>query len=544
MRVAIAQINPTVGDIRGNARKIIDYLRLAKRREADIVVFPELALTGYPPEDLLLKPSFIQENLRSIRAIARQVSGVTAIIGFVDRVGDDSYNAAAIINDGKIRAVYHKACLPNYGVFDEKRYFKEGSELVVFNIGAITCGVIICEDIWDPHGPIAPHARKNPDIVFVINASPYYRAKIRERERMVSKKARQYRTAIVYANLVGGQDELVFDGQSFVADRQGTIIARADAFKEDLLLVDLGVEAGGPAKRSTGIPSRSSRRLSELDEIYQALVLGLKDYVGKNGFKKVLIGISGGIDSALTAVIARDALGSENVIGVAMPSVFTSSMSGADAARLARAIGMKLHTIPIQNIYAAYIKNLRGVFNGLRSDAAEENIQARIRGNLLMALSNKFGYLVLTTGNKSEISCGYCTLYGDMAGGFSVIKDVPKTLVYQLARQVVNKEQEIIPRRIITRAPTAELRPGQKDTDTLPPYEALDPIIEAYVEQDKSARDLLRQGFARKRVGAVTRMIDRNEYKRRQASPGIKITPKAFGRDRRMPITNRFTEGL
>ncbi len=534
LRIAIAQINSTVGNIEANSNKILEYINKAKKLGADIVTFPELALCGYPPEDLLLKPSFIDENLKGIRSIAKSVNGITAIVGFVDKAKPGIYNAAALISEGKIKGIYQKTHLPNYSVFDEKRYFKEGKEPFVFKLGGITCGINICEDIWHPQGPIKLQVKKGARVIFVINASPYYMGKIRERMKVISSQAKANKIFISYTNMVGGQDELVFDGQSFIADDKGRIFAKAYEFKEDLLIADLAGKASTPGRKITtpGI----------LDEVYQALILGLRDYVNKNGFKKVLIGLSGGIDSALTAVIAKEALGRENTIGVFMPSMFTSSQSRTDSYALAKNLGIKLYDIPITNVYDGYIASLAPVFKDYQKDVTEENIQARIRGNLLMALSNKFGYLVLTTGNKSEISCGYCTLYGDMAGGFSVIKDVPKTLVYKLAKFVINKKGEVIPKNIITRPPTAELRPNQKDTDTLPPYETLDAIIEAYVEQDNSLQGIIKKGNKKSLALKVIRMIDKNEYKRRQAPPGIKITPKAFGKDRRMPITNRFIE--
>lgn len=530
MRIAIAQINSTVGDIDGNAGRILEYIKRARALEADIVVFPELALCGYPPEDLLLKPSFIKENAKKIRQIAAGVKGIAAIIGFPDHKDGSLYNAAAFISNGRIKGIYHKAHLPNYEVFDEKRYFKEGKGAFIFKLNGMTCGINICEDIWHPDGPVRLQTQKGAKMIFVINASPYYAGKINKRVGVIKKQAVANKVSICYTNLVGGQDELVFDGQSLVVNKEGKVIAMAKAFKEDLLMVD--TDAGdGPAAI-----------LDPLDEIYQALVLGLRDYCSKNGFKKVLIGISGGVDSALVAAIAKDALGEQNTIGVFMPSMFTSRLSRKDADDLAKRLKIKLYTVPISSIYNVYLKELSRIFKNYPKDAAEENIQARIRGNILMAISNKFGYLVLATGNKSEISCGYCTLYGDMAGGFSVIKDVPKTLVYKLARFVVNRKSQVIPKSIINRPPTAELRPNQKDTDSLPPYNVLDPIIESYVVGDKSLQEIVKKGNRRQVVLKVVSMIDRNEYKRRQASPGIKITPKAFGKDRRMPITNKFIE--
>jgi len=537
LRIAIAQINATVGDIEGNSRRILEYADRARRSQANIVVFPELAVCGYPPEDLLLKPSFISENLKAINRIAEKIKGITAIIGFVGKEKPGLYNSAALIADGKIKGVYHKTRLPNYGVFDERRYFKEGRAPFVFKIGGITCGISICEDLWYTQGPVRLEAKKGARIIFAINASPYHAGKGKLRRDIITKQAKANKTFIAYANMVGGQDELVFDGQSFVVNDKGKLIAQAKAFEEELLIVDLN----GRGAVTAPLQIAMTRPLNPLDEIYQALVLGLRDYVYKNGFKKVVIGLSGGIDSALTAAIAKEALGPENTAGVFMPSMFTSKESGMDALKLVKNLGIKLHEIPITNVFEAYLKDLSRVFKGHPKNITEENIQARIRGNILMAISNKFGYLVLTTGNKSEISCGYCTLYGDMAGGFSIIKDVPKTLVYKLAK-FVNKDKEIIPGRILTRPPTAELKPNQKDTDTLPPYPILDPIIKAYVEEDKSLEEIIKKTNQKALVSKVIRMIDASEYKRRQASPGIKITPKAFGKDRRMPITNRFIE--
>jgi len=553
LRVAIAQINSTVGDIEGNAQRILEYVRRAKKLQADIVTFPELSLCGYPPEDLLLKPSFVEENLKKIKRIANSIDGITAVVGFADKQKGNLYNAAALITQGKIKGVHHKIHLPNYSVFDEKRYFKAGRDPLIFKIGDICCGINICEDTWCSEGPLKLQARKGASIIFAINASPYYMGKIKEREKVLNDQAQKNKVFISYTNLVGGQDELVFDGQSFILDDSGQMIGRAEAFKDDLLVVDIKIKPKKRTARKTitikrsskaktvPIPRRKQGHIKSLDEIYQALVLGLRDYVAKNGFSRVLIGLSGGIDSALTAVIAKEALGERNTIGVLMPSRITSKETKADALELAKRLGIRTYSVPIGSIYEVYLKDLAPIFKGYPKNIAEENIQARIRGNILMAISNKFGYLVLTTGNKSEVSCGYCTLYGDMAGGFSVIKDVPKMLVYSLVKQVVNNKEEIIPKRIIKRPPTAELKPGQKDTDTLPSYELLDPIVEEYVEKDKVLGDIVKKGFKKSLVTKVIQMIDRNEYKRRQAPPGIKITPKAFGKDRRMPITNRFT---
>jgi NAD+ synthase (glutamine-hydrolysing) len=553
LRIAIAQMNSTVGDIEGNTKKILEYVNRAKRYKADVVIFPELAVCGYPPEDLLLKPSFIENNLKNTKLIAASVKDIAAIVGFVDKAGQDLYNAAALLADGKIKAIYHKTYLPNYSVFDEKRYFKEGREPFVFRLGDVRCGINICEDIWHPEGPIKFQFKHGAGVIFVINASPYYMGKIKQRERLLCAQAKKGRVFISYVNLVGGQDELVFDGQSFVVDDKGMVIARAEAFKEDLVAVDIETAPKRHDRKTKvaltqklkpktdAIPEKKQKILGGLEEVYQALVLGLRDYVCKNGFKKVVVGLSGGIDSSITAVIARDALGASNVIGVFMPSLFTSKESREGVFALVKRLGIKLHTVSINNILGTYTKYLGPVFKGYPKDATEENLQARIRGNILMAISNKFGHLVLTTGNKSEVSCGYCTLYGDMAGGFSVIKDVPKTLVYKLAK-FVNRKEDLVPRHVLTRPPTAELRPNQKDTDALPPYDVLDPILKAYVEEDRGVRAIVKKGFKKEIVLKVIRMIDKNEYKRRQASPGVKITPKAFGKDRRMPITNRFDE--
>jgi len=552
LRIAIAQINPIVGAIEQNSRKIIEYAYKARKNQADVVIFPELALCGYPPEDLLHKPSFIDENLKIIKLLAKSIDGITAIVGFVDRVKSDVYNAAALISNKKIKGVYHKNRLPNYGVFDEKRYFEAGKDPLVFKIGKITCGINICEDIRHIDGPTAGQAKLGCDIIFAINASPFYAGKFKERKRILTYRAKKYKVFIAYANLVGGQDELVFDGRSLVIDNKGRLLEEASAFKDDLLIADLEIPSGKKSyrkavsfdatlkKKTIPISKRPKERLSQLDEVYKALVLGLRDYVYKNRFEKVVLGLSGGIDSALTAKIAEEALGRINVIGLFMPSEFTSRESLTCTRELVRRLGIRLYDVPINNIVDVYQKNLSRLFKGYPKDKTEENLQARIRANLLMAVSNKMGYLVLTTGNKSEVSCGYCTLYGDMAGGFSIIKDVPKTLVYRLAKEIVNKSVEIIPKRILTRPPTAELKRRQKDTDTLPPYDVLDPIVEAYVENDKQLKDIAKKGNKEEVVEKVIRMIDANEYKRRQAAPGIKITPKAFGKDRRMPITNRF----
>ena len=552
-RIALAQINCTVGDLGGNCGKMLEYVEKARDQGADLISFPELAVTGYPPEDLLLKPKFVEDNLTELRRLASRIRGIAAIIGFVDKNRRGIYNAAAVICDGTIKGICHKVYLPNYAVFDEKRYFRSGKNGQVFALGTLPFGVNICEDIWYMQGPARKQAMKGAALICNINASPYHVGKIKIREEIVRNQAVTHNVAVAYTNLVGGQDELVFDGQSMIVDRTGKLIARADAFKEDLLCADLEVEEAAPqasgnwvslAERCVPpvrkrIPAKVKPPLEPAHEIYSALVLGLHDYVRKNGFKKVVIGLSGGVDSALVAVLAADALGKENVICVFMPSRFSSPESEIDAHRLADNVGLQYLVIPIEGTHTAYLEMLEKVFAGLPQDITEENIQARIRGNILMALSNKFGWLVLTTGNKSEMSVGYATLYGDMAGGYAVIKDVPKTVVYVLGH-FRNSLGEAIPERILTRAPSAELKPDQKDTDSLPPYDLLDPVLRAYIEEDEDPGRIVQAGHGPEVVERAIRMVDVSEYKRRQAPPGIRITPKAFGKDRRMPITNKY----
>lgn len=554
VRLAIAQINCTVGDLEGNARKIIQYAAWAKEQGADIISFPELAVCGYPPEDLLLKPKFIDDNLRQLKTIIKSVTNIAAVVGFVDRKGKAAYNAAGLICNGVLYGVYRKAHLPNYGVFDEKRYFEPGKEPRVFRLGDFLFGVTICEDIWHTDGLIRQQAKSGAGLILNINASPYHTGKIKEREAIIRKQARDNRVFISYANLIGGQDELVFDGQSMVVDDKGRILARAEAFKEDLLIVDLDVPKAKSRQTKKVITIKSRRLQGEkaalpkrevfkplepVAEVYHALLLGLKDYVLKNGFQKALIGISGGVDSSLVAALAVDVLGRDNVYGIFMPSPYSSQESETDAGQLAQNLGIKLITVSIEEPYKVYLSILEPHFTGLEKNITEENLQARIRGNILMAFSNKFGWLVLTTGNKSEMSTGYATLYGDMAGGFALIKDVPKQLVYKLARYR-NSLGAVIPERVLTKEPTAELKPNQKDSDTLPPYETLDPILKAYVEEDKDLARICASGLDKEIVERVLNMVDKSEYKRRQSPPGIKITPKAFGRDRRMPITNKY----
>jgi len=553
LRLAIAQINCTVGDLEGNADKIIGYIRKARDAGADIVSFPELSITGYPPEDLLLKRKFLDDNLDALKRVAKSSGEIVVVVGFVDRDNDGLYNAAAVIYEGAIKGSYRKMMLPNYGVFDEKRYFKAGSDASLFRLGDLVFGVSICEDIWHKEGPTALQAQ-SANFIININASPYHAGKIEEREDVVRNRAKANRVAISYANLIGGQDELVFDGQSMVADENGRITARAGAFKEELLITDLDIAAvkKAPPKKAITVsekfsvdkarpilPKKEAAALEPVAEIYEALILGLKDYAAKNGFKKVVLGLSGGIDSSLVAALAVDALGKENVAGVFMPTRYSSEQSESDARAVASNLGMKFITVSIEGLFKLYLAALEPQFAAVPKDITEENLQARIRGTILMALSNKFGWLVLTTGNKSEMSTGYTTLYGDMAGGLAVIKDVPKTFVYKLAKYR-NSHGRAIPESVFTKEPTAELRLGQKDSDTLPPYEILDKIIKAYVEEDRGQKEIIGMGIDRNTVLSVLGMIDKSEYKRRQSPPGIKITPRAFGRDRRMPITNKY----
>jgi len=549
IRVSHAQINTIVGDIKGNSNKIVEYIEEAKKKRVDIISFPELTITGYPPEDLLLKPRFIDENLKMLSKVEKKVGEIIAVIGFVDRKNGKLFNSAAIIYNGKIYGIYHKFLLPNYSVFDERRYFTPGKTPLTFSFDNICFGVNICEDIWHQKGPYKKQSEKGASFIISINGSPYHFKKWKEREEIAKKQCIKNRIKLIYTNLVGGQDELVFDGQSFVMDENGKIISKAKSFEEGLFILDIEVvESNG--RNSIKIPKKIkdkkkklkpviSKNSSDEEEIYLALKTGLYDYVVKNNFKKVVIGLSGGIDSSLVATIAVDTLGKENVKGVFMPSRYTSKESEEDAKQLAKNLGIELFIIPIDSIFSSYLETLKPVFKNLPSDITEENIQARIRGNILMALSNKFKYLVLTTGNKSEMSVGYATLYGDMAGGFAVIKDVYKTLVYKLAKYR-NSVSKVIPERVIIKPPTAELKPGQKDQDTLPPYELLDKILKEYIENDKTYREIVGMGFDEEVVKKVVSMVDRNEYKRRQSPPGIKITPKAFGKDRRMPLTNHF----
>jgi len=577
IRVGLAQMNPTVGDLDGNLRKIKKGIREAKRLGVQLLAFPEMMICGYPPEDLLLKPRFLADCEAALEEAARAARGIAVIIGSPEppaERGGRPYNTSCVLMRGAVAARYRKINLPNYGVFDEKRYFEPGGTAVVVNFGVATIGLSICEDVWVDDGPSALQVRHGRVRIIVnISASPYHRRKGPEREKLMLRRARENRCHLCYVNLVGGQDELIFDGGSVIASPGGRTIARGTPFREDLIVADIPL---APAKQRpvpkrsrpifTGTPAEICRGLELIDlpplparrplprlprrrtshlkpdaEVYEALVLGTRDYVEKNGFKGVILGISGGIDSAIAAAIAVDALGAGRVKGVTMPSAYTSNATLRDSRLLAGRLGIRLYEFPIAGILDAYLESLRGSSVRVGMDVTEENLQARIRGNLLMALSNKYGWLVLATGNKSEVAVGYCTLYGDMAGGFSILKDVPKTLVYTLSRyRNRTAGREIIPRSIIRRTPSAELRPDQTDQDTLPQYPVLDRIIELYVENDMAFDEIVAAGIDPVTARRTIQMIDTNEYKRRQGAPGIKITPKAFGRDRRLPITNRY----
>ena len=538
VRVALGQLNTTVGDLDGNVARMAEWTARAAEQGADLICFPELAITGYPPEDLVLRPRFVEDNLAALDALAAATAGspCAVMVGFVDRSEQGLHNAAALIRDGRVQERYHKIQLPNFGVFDEKRYFVPGDAACSVRLATSELGLSVCEDAWHGDAPFDEYERTRPQVILNINGSPYHHGKGAERLEICRARARQTGAWIVYVNAVGGQDELVFDGGSMVVSPDGEVTARASMFEEDLVIVKIDA-AVAPGRQATQ-PSWPTGP----EEVYRALVLGIRDYVRKNGFREVVIGMSGGIDSALVATLAADALGPEAVRVLAMPSPYSSRGSVDDAVRCAHRLGVRIDTVPITDAFDAYRRTLDNLFAGTEEGVAEENLQARIRGNLLMALSNKFGSLVLATGNKSEYAVGYATLYGDMAGGFAPIKDVPKTLVYEICawRNELDPATAPIPDQIMTKPPSAELRPDQLDTDSLPPYDVLDPIIEAYVEEDADADAIVARGFDRATVERVMRMIDRAEYKRRQAAPGVKITPKAFGRDRRLPITNRY----
>jgi NAD+ synthase (glutamine-hydrolysing) len=549
LRVAGAQLNLTVGDIPGNEAKIAAAMERAQDSGADVLLVPELAISGYPPEDLVLRRDFVEANLAALRRLARSSGSMTTVIGFVDfATGRGSgaldaepravANAAALVSDGELRGVYHKVLLPNYGVFDEDRYFVEGADPDrTWDIEGVPVGVSVCEDIWLPDGPPSQQAAHGARVLLNINASPFHRGKAAAREEMLAERARGGGAPVVYLNLVGGQDELVFDGASVVIGRDGELIHRSPQFEEDFFVVEV------PTGEEPAVPGSIAPLLEPTEEIYRALTAGLADYCRKNGFEQVVIGLSGGIDSAMTAVMAADALGPDSVWGVSMPSRFSSQHSIDDARALAGNLGIRFDLIPIDGVFSTYLEALTGVFDGTEFGIAEENLQARSRGAILMAISNKHGPMVLATGNKSEMAAGYATLYGDMVGGYSVLKDVFKTVVYELARWR-NKDHEVVPQHTIDKPPSAELRPNQKDSDSLPPYDLLDAVLERYIEDDMGVAEIVADGFDRDIVLAVARMVDRNEYKRRQAAPGVKITTKAFGKDRRLPITNHYRPTL
>jgi NAD+ synthase (glutamine-hydrolysing) len=588
MRVALCQMNATVGDVAGNAQRIRDGIEAARTRQAQLVLFPELAITGYPPEDLLLRAHFLADARAALEQLAAYTNGIVAIVGFPERA-EDVYNAAAVLAEGRIHAIYRKNYLPNYGVFDEQRYFQAGRECAVIDIGSDRVGLTICEDIWEPGPPASDEAMAGASLIVNISASPYHAGKGGQREWMFAQRARDNLAFLAFCGLVGGQDELVFDGYSCVVDHTGQTIARGRQFEEDLIVCDLDLEAAAAARLREAGHRPAARRIerevsvlpplaaipgpfevvspppplhepiaSQEAEIYAALVLGLRDYVQKNGFAHVVLGLSGGIDSALVACLAVDALGAQNVSAAIMPSRFSSQATQSDARDLAAALGVSAHELPIESVMDAYLGVLEADLAGRPPGLTQENLQARIRGNLLMALSNEFGWLVLTTGNKSEMSVGYTTLYGDLAGGFAVIKDVPKTLVYSLCEWRNGTGDPVqggtgpplfgyppapvspIPPSILSRAPSAELRMDQRDEDSLPPYPLLDRILQGYIELDLSREQLISQGLPAQDVDRAIRLVDLAEYKRRQAPPGIKITTRAFGRDRRMPITNRY----
>ncbi len=550
--MALAQLNPTVGDIEGNARLASEAIGRAQDAGARLVVLPELCLSGYPPEDLLLRPDFLDAAREALEALAAGVSGITALIGFPERVARPgakapdplidpvvplAHNSLAVVSDAAVRQIYRKMHLPNYGVFDERRTLEPGAEPVVIDVDGVAVGLTVCEDIWVPGAPECEEAAAGARLIVNASASPYHRGKGAAREAMIAERAIENGAAFALCNTVGGQDELVFDGQSVVISAEGETLARAAQFAEEMLVCDVPLQRGAASSSRAAV----AEPLGEEDEVYAALTLGLHDYARKNGFEGVVLGLSGGIDSALVAMVAADALGAERVHSVVMPSPYSSEATQEDARSIARNLGTKLLEIPIEHTMEAYREALAESFAGTEPGIAEENLQARIRGMIVMALSNKFGWLVVSTGNKSEISVGYTTLYGDMVGGFAVIKDVWKTLVYRLVRHRNEREgRELVPGSVIERPPSAELRPDQRDEDSLPPYEQLDRVLEGYVERDQGREQLIAQGLDPVLVTEVIGLVDRSEYKRRQAPPGIRVSTKAFGRDRRLPITNRF----
>ena len=569
MRIALAQVNPTVGDLDGNTRLVIDWMGRARELGADLVCFPELVITGYPPEDLVLKPAFVRDNLAHLELIAREAKDIAAVVGFVDEEGD-IFNAAAFLHGGEVKAIFHKVFLPNYGVFDEKRYFEPGHRCPIIELDGVRIGMTVCEDCWFPSGPMAWQAHHGAQLMVNINGSPYHYGKRAPREAMVGGRAADYGAYVAWVNTVGGQDELVFDGNSVIFDPYGRLLARAASFVPELLVcdIDTNVQVHRPVEQlrreaeaaarldlpvtevhvsdapreqvKPAIEPRIAEPLEGAAEIYAAVVLATRDYMAKQGFEKVVIGMSGGVDSALTAAIACDALGAQNVIGVRMASRHTSTESLEDAGLVGENLGMQLMDFSIEPPHKGFEEILMPVFAGTKPGVAEENLQPRIRSTILHALSNKFGYIVLSTGNKSELATGYGTLYGDIAGGYAVLKDITKTAVYELCRYR-NTLGPAIPERVITKPPSAELKPDQRDTDSLPPYDELDPILIGYIEDDLSPEELIAAGHRPEIVARVIQLVDRSEYKRRQAPPGVKITERAFGRDRRMPIVNRYS---
>lgn len=557
MKICLAQINPTVGAFEQNVKKICRFINTAKKKGADLIVFPEMCIVGYPPKDLLELSGFVDSNLKALEEVRNNVTGISAIVGFVDRNagqrGKNLYNAAAYINNKEIVSRHYKSLLPTYDVFDEDRYFEPAHSISLAKISGRKSGISICEDAWGANiiwhrkihhkDPVESMIRQGAEIIINISASPFTIGKQDERLKMLTSHAKKYNVPIIFVNQIGGNDDLVFDGNSLVINKKGVIVDRALSFEEDLLMVEFkgpDISAGDSKPGSVGKRTQAGAGEDEIESVFKALVLGTRDYVRKCGFKKAVIGLSGGIDSAVTAVIAARALGKGKVLGVTMPSGFSSKGSVKDSKALAKRLGIAFENIPIKSVYNAYTKTLSGVFTGLPFDVTEENLQARIRGKILMAISNKHGYLVLTTGNKSELAVGYCTLYGDMCGGLAVISDIPKTMVYDIA-EYINRRKEVIPIHTIAKPPSAELRPDQKDQDSLPPYDILDGVLKAYVEESRDIDDIIGRGFNEALVKDIIKKVDTNEYKRKQAAPGLKVTSKAFGTGRRMPLAHRYT---
>ncbi len=557
MKICLAQINPTIGAFKQNVGKICKSINAAREKGADLIIFPEMSVVGYPPKDLLELSGFVDSNLKALEEVKNSVTGISAIVGFVDRNvarrGKALYNAAAYIKNRKIVSRHYKSLLPTYDVFDEDRYFEPTHDISIAKISGRKFGISICEDVWGADvvwpgtihhkDPVECMVRQGAEIIINISASPFTIGKQDVRLKMLTGHAKRNNVPIVFVNQIGGNDDLVFDGNSLVINKNGIVVGRASGFEEDLLMVEFkgsDLTIGENKSRSVKKETRYAAGEGDIESVYKALVLGTRDYVKKCGFKKAVIGLSGGIDSAVTAVIAVKALGKNKVLGVTMPSTFSSKGSVDDSMVLAKRLGIKCELIPIKSVYNAYTKTLSGVFAGLPFDVTEENLQARIRGKILMAISNKYGYLVLTTGNKSELAVGYCTLYGDMCGGLAVISDIPKTMVYSLA-EYINRRKEIIPADTIEKPPSAELRPNQKDQDSLPPYDVLDGVLRAYVEESKDVDDIIGMGYDESLVKEIINKVDRNEYKRKQAAPGLKVTTKAFGTGRRMPLAQRYT---